>query len=1039
MFAQEKVFEETLVKELKNNGWKNEVLKYPTEQDLIDNWAQIIFENNQGRDRLNGFPLVKEEMDQLLARINLLKTPLALNEFINSGTYAITRMNPDDKENYGKTVSLRLFDRAAVCGGTSRYQIAEQPKFSRKDPVGQDRRGDLMLLINGMPVIHLELKRSGVPISEACNQIEKYSKEGIFTGLFSLVQVFVAMTPEETLYFANPGTNGKFKSEFYFHWADFNNEPINDWKKITESLLSIPMAHSLIGSYTIADSSDGILKVMRSYQYYAVNQIIERVDERKRAKWEGIDQLGGYIWHTTGSGKTMTSFKAAQLIAASQYADKVVFLMDRIELGTQSLKEYRGFADCEDDVQATEDTYVLISKLKSDNSQDTLIVSSIQKMSRIKDDADISLKSNDLEIMQNKKIVFIVDECHRSTFGDMLITIKKTFPKALFFGFTGTPIFWENEKKHSTTADIFGKELHRYSIADGIRDHNVLGFDPTMVMVYKDNDLREKLILKKTNSKTIGEVFGNPKKEKIYNKYMSEDMTVIESEIGNSVYDSEYRRQVADDICDRWVSLSRNGKYHGIFATSSIPDAIEYYSYLKDRLSVTVVVDPSIDNANAQKSLDKENGLKEVLIDYNEKFNMTFDIGSYQAFKKDAAARLAHKSPYTNIENKKDKCLDLIIVVNQLLTGFDSKWVKVLFLDKVMEYQDLIQAFSRTNRVFNNHEKPFGSIRYYRYPHTMAKNIKEAVKVFSGDRPIGLFVDHLEDNINHMNCRYSDIIQIFANAGIADMSRLPADDEDCAKFASLFNEFSSYLEAARIQGFEWGKKIKDSSNHILVCTCSKHDYEIMLQRYKDLAATTSKTRGSGAIYEIDPYLTEFNTGKIDTDYMDKNFQKYHKILKNGTASDAERTSVLKEIHNSYAHLSQKHQAYADRILRGMENGSYELESGMTLSDCILQEAENDQNKRIKEVHDCLGVDERLLRNILNTHVTEENLNDYGRFDALVATIDQAKAAKFYAKKLNEPPYVCKNRAVMILKSFILSGGEKSIFQCLEKSGESETK
>ena len=199
-----------------------------------------------------------------------------------------------------------------------------------------------MLLINGMPLIHIELKKSNIPISQATTQIEKYSYEGVFDGIFSLVQIFVAMTPEETVYFANPGRDGKFNSDYYFHWEDFNNEPINNWKKISSSLLHIPMAHQLIGFYTIPDDTDEVLKVMRSYQYYASNEISDKVS---KIDWSNPNTRGGYIWHTTGSGKTMTSFKSAQLIANSKDADKVVFLIDRIELGTQSLRDYRGFAD----------------------------------------------------------------------------------------------------------------------------------------------------------------------------------------------------------------------------------------------------------------------------------------------------------------------------------------------------------------------------------------------------------------------------------------------------------------------------------------------------------------------------------------------------------------------------------------------------------------------------------------------------------------------------------------------------------------------
>ena len=444
-FDKEVDFEAALITALQRYGWGQDVIKYPTEKELIQNWANILFENNRSIDRLGDFPLVQEEIDDLLEQINRLRTPLALNGFINGKTVSITRKNPKDTLHYGKEVSLKIYDRMEIAAGQSRYQIVQQPRFARHEKVLQDRRGDLMLLINGMPVFHIELKKSGVPVIEAANQIEKYAHEGLFTGFFSLIQIFVAMNPTETLYFSNPGPDGRFNPDFYFHCADLNNDPINDWKRVAELLLSIPMAHQLVGFYTVADDADGVLKVMRSYQYYAANRISDRVAKHD---WEEGNQLGGYIWHTTGSGKTMTSFKSAQLIAASKDADKVVFLMDRIELGTQSLKEYRAFADNADDVQETEDTVTLISKMKSNDPKNTLIVSSIQKMSNIKDDAEVSMKAKDLEAMKSKRLVFIIDECHRSTFGEMLSTIKATFPHALFFGFTGTPVFRENEKSY---------------------------------------------------------------------------------------------------------------------------------------------------------------------------------------------------------------------------------------------------------------------------------------------------------------------------------------------------------------------------------------------------------------------------------------------------------------------------------------------------------------------------------------------------------------------------------------------------------------
>lgn len=406
IFNKESDFEDALIKMLRTKGWVGKQLQYPTEEELIQNWADFLFKNNGELDRLNDCPLTSGEMQQIIEQIKILRTPLKINGFINGGSVSIVRDNPDDTAHFGKEVSLRIYNRQEVAGGPSSYQIARQPQFLRKNSLLNDRRGDIMLLINGMPVIHIELKKSGIPISQACNQIEKYAHEGVFTGLFSLVQIFVAMNPDETVYFANPGPEGKFNKDFYFHWANFNNDPINDWKDVASTLLSIPMAHQMIGYYTVADNTDGVLKVMRSYQFWAASKISDKVTQ---SEWTGENTLGGFVWHTTGSGKTMTSFKSAQLIANSKDADKVVFLMDRIELGTQSLNEYRGFAEETDSVQSTENTGVLITKLKSSDPADTLIVTSIQKMSNIKLNED-GLNAKDIEIINSKRIVFIVDE-----------------------------------------------------------------------------------------------------------------------------------------------------------------------------------------------------------------------------------------------------------------------------------------------------------------------------------------------------------------------------------------------------------------------------------------------------------------------------------------------------------------------------------------------------------------------------------------------------------------------------------------------------
>ena len=1054
IFRKEADFEEALIKVLTEKGWEKEVLRHPTEQDLIQNWAKILYDNNRGIDRLNNYPLTDGEMQQIIEQITELRTPLKLNGFINGKTVSIKRDNPDDKLHLSTEISLKIYDRREIAAGQSRYQIVQQPVFPSKSKMLNDRRGDLMLLINGMPVIHIELKRSGVPVSQAYNQIEKYSYEGVFTGLFSLVQVFVAMNPDETRYFANPGPDGKFNTDYYFHWADFNNEPINDWKAIASSLLSIPMAHQLIGFYTVADNADGVLKVMRSYQYYAASAISDVVS---KTKWDSGKQRGGYIWHTTGSGKTMTSFKSAQLIANSKDADKVVFLTDRIELGTQSLKEYRAFADAKETVQATENTYVLLSKLKSDAPEDTLIVTSIQKMSNIKDEEG-GMNAKDIEVINGKRLVFIVDEAHRSTFGDMLSIIKNTFPNAIFFGFTGTPVFEENAKKNNAQTDVFGNELHRYSIADGIRDKNVLGFDPYKVLTFKDKDVRKVVALEKAKATTEAEAIADPKKAKVFYEYMDSSSVKMAGFLGDDgkwvkgiedylptaqYLSPEHQNKVVEDIQDNWLTLSHNGKFHAIFATSSIPEAIDYYRLLKaamPKLRTSCLFDPNISNEDGDYkeykgqpvAFYKEQGLKEILTDYNAMYGQDFTIPTHARFKKDLSLRLAHKEQYKRIERESEKQLDLLIVVDQMLTGFDSKWVNTLYMDKILEYENIIQAFSRTNRLFGP-DKPFGIIRYYRKPNTMEQNVSKAVKLYSGDRPIGLFVEKLSYNLSKLNSVFDDIAYLFKNAGVPDFERLPEDGTVRAKFASLFREFHGYLEAAKIQGFRWNQhtySVEDEeSGKTIEVTMefNENAFLILAQRYKELSSASPDDPGAQDIdipYDLVGYLTEIDTGIIDANYMNSRFDKYLKLIRQEGSSEELIEQAKAELHKTFAALTQEEQKYANLFLHDIERGDVMAEDGKTLRDYITEyqfRAKDDQIHRFATI---FGLDEEKLRNMMGLNLNEATINEFGRFEELKKSVDKDKAKTFFESrehiKLITPKVNMKTD--QLLRQFILTGG-----------------
>ena len=651
------------------------------------------------------------------------------------------------------------------------------------------------------------------------------------------------------------------------------------------------------------------------------------------------------------------------------------------------------------------------------------------------------MNARDIELISEKRIVFIVDEAHRSTFGDMLLTIKNTFPKAMFFGFTGTPIQDENQKKKNTTSTVFGNELHRYSIADGIRDKNVLGFDPYKVLTFKDKDVRKVVALEKAKAQTEEEAISDPVKSKIFYKYMDVNQVGmvghfdakgdyikgIEDYIPNVQYTTtEHTTTVVKDILENWVTLSHNSKFHAIFATSSIPEAINYYRLFKElnpQLKVTALFDPSIDNNGGVQF--KEDGLVEIISDYNEKYGQDFAIPTFAKMKKDIAARLAHKKPYERVATEPAKQIDLLIVVDQMLTGFDSKWINTLYMDKVLQYENIIQAFSRTNRLFGP-DKPFGTIRYYRKPHTMEHNINAAVKLYSGDRPLGLFVQHLVENLKQMNELFESITELFTNAGIENFEKLPNDTLVCRKFAKDFNEFNSYLEAAKIQGFKWDVPayVDEETGEVVDVAIDENTYLILVLRYKELTGGGGGIGGDDVPYDLAGYITEIDTGLIDSDYMNSRFDKYIKLLSvEGTTQEAIEQAET-ELHKTFATLSQEEQKYANIFLHDIQRGDVKVSEGKSLRDYINEYLSKARNDQIHRVSSALGLDENLLRNIMSLKLNENNLNEFGRYDELKKTVDKAKAKEYFEKVEGTkiiPPKV-NVKVDKLLRDFIISGG-----------------
>ncbi len=1039
-FLKELDFEKALADLLPQHGWDSNVIMNPSEKDLIKNWADIIYRNNREITRLGDYPLTPSEMEQIMTQVDAFKNPYETSMFINGGLVKIKRDNGDDKLKFGKEVYLKIFDASEIKTGQSVYQIVRQPRFETKHPLASGRRGDMMLLINGMPLIHIELKRSGVDVTQAVTQIKKYAHEGVFSqGIFSLIQIFVAMTPEKTLYFANPGASDNFQPSFYFHWADFNNEEVFDWKRIGANLLSIPMAHQMVGYFTIADDKDHTLKVLRSYQYFATTKIWDRV---KETNWDDHQHRGGFIWHTTGSGKTMTSFKSAQLIAKANNADKVVFLLDRIELSTQSADEYRGFANADDNVLDTEDTKNLIHILESDSKDDCLIVTSIQKMSRITNKNGVPLST--IDKINRKRVVFIVDECHRSVNGGggesgsgMLLTIKNTFPRAILFGFTGTPIFEDNAHGEMTTEVIFGDMLHKYTLANGIPDGNVLGFDLYREDTFPEDEIREQVAVRQALKSdpdfvdesvngvvyTVDDIADDPFKMEIYNKWKDDtDMIKIEDEAKSLYYSERHHMEVIRKIVSERPTLGKGGKFHAILATKSIPEAIEYYHLFKahyPQYNVTAIFDDSIDNN--EKSIYKEDAILEMLEDYNTKFETSFQQSTYAKYKKDVAKRLAHKGPYLHVT--KDKQLDLLIVVTQMLTGYDSKWVNTLYVDKLLQYVDVIQAFSRTNRLFGP-DKPFGIIKYFTRPNRMAKNIDDALELYV-DQPLSVFTDKLEANLEKINLNFKTIDALFAAEGISFYSELPKAEASRKKFAKEFCEMTKRIEASKMQGFFWDKleyEFEHTNGWVkLKVEIDEQTYKILLQRYRELFTGGGGGSNDDDVYQLEAYITETGAGTIDAEYLDSKFIKFIKNLyTSGPGSDLVKEAE-KELHQAFASLSQHDQHTALRIIHDIESGDLHLSKDKTIYDYILDYQKKECDQQVVSLAEATGLNQKKLNDIISKDTTEQNINEGGRFDDLMDSLDKAKATEFL-KKVTEmdvkPRFVISNVSDLV-RRFIL--------------------
>lgn len=671
-----------------------------TTQNLWSNFKKILEQNN--RARLDN-PLSITEFNQVKKIISDIETPYQAGQFLH-GVNGVSEIEID--LDNGKHVFLTVFDQAQVSGGNTVYQIVNQIERPKVVDGKQDRRFDVTLLMNGLPIIQIELKKSLHNTSESLNQMKQYIAEKQYTGIFSTIQLLIAMTPHDIRYMANT-TLDKFNEAFAFHWQEEgNNHPVRSWKTFADQVLSIPMAHDMATQYMILDGTKNKegLKVMRPYQMYATKRVIEKV---RNFKFDTNNGRLGYIWHTTGSGKTITSFKTAWLASRLSNVDKVIFLVDRVALTNQTADAYRaydpvaGFEGASGIVSDTANVSDLHNKLTK-ISDKNIIVTSIQKMSRY-------VSRKDFKALE-ENILFIVDEAHRSTSEksnkndkdslSMLQAIRKALPTSAWVGYTGTPKFPETEH-------IFGEPLHIYTIKEAIADKNVLGF---------------KVEFKETITPPE-----NPEEAD------------IDDNIRGSVYDysPEHVQLVVEDIFKNWKERSNNRKYNALFTVhvggnrASTPRAMEYFDKFsefnaekpeEERLKVAVSF--SADSSNGKNQLTTNENLHRAIKVYNKMFGTDFDMKTVKQYTEDLARRLNKTADDSNF-------LDLVIVVDQLLTGFDAPELNTLYIDRTLKDGNLIQAYSRTNRMQNLVDKPQGNVVNYRWPEQNELEMNRAFATYS--------------------------------------------------------------------------------------------------------------------------------------------------------------------------------------------------------------------------------------------------------------------------------------------------------------------
>lgn len=804
----------------------------------------------------------------------------------------------------GQRIWVEFLNRTQWC--QNEFQVSNQITVEGRKKC----RYDVIILINGLPLVQIELKRRGVELKQAYNQIQRYHKTS-FHGLFDYIQLFVISNGVNTRYFANNPNSGY---KFTFNWTDAANHPFNELDKFAVFFLEKCTLGKIIGKYIVLHEGDKCLMVLRPYQFYAVEKILDRVQNSND---------NGYIWHTTGAGKTLTSFKAAQLVSELDDVDKVMFVVDRHDLDTQTQSEYEAFEPGA--VDSTDNTDELVKRLQSNSK---IIITTIQKLNAA---VSKTWYSNKIETIRHSRIVMIFDECHRSHFGDSHKKIMKFFDNAQIFGFTGTPIFTENAVDGHTTKEIFGNCLHKYLIKDAIADENVLGF-------------------------------------------------LVEYYHGNEVVDNDNQarmEEIAKFILNNFNKSTFDGEFDALFAVQSVSMLIRYYKIFKSlnpkiRIGAvfTYAANNSLDDEQtgmgtgqyAKEGVGEADELQTIMDDYNNMFGTAFTTENFRAYYDDINLRMKKK--------KADmKPLDLCLVVGMFLTGFDSKKLNTLYVDKNMEYHGLLQAFSRTNRVLNE-KKRFGKIVCFR---DLKNNVDTSIKLFSNsDNSEDIVRPPFEDVKKEYKCLATEFLKKYPTPSSIDFLQ---SENDKKNFVLAFRDI--IRKHAEIQIYE------DYSEDAEDLGMTEQQFSDYKSKYLDITVGFIEPPVIPSVVAEDPVPYGNSQGLEDIDFC---LELLHSDIIN-VAYILELIAELDPYSNDY---SEKRQHIIDTMIKdaGMRgkaklidgfirknvdedkenfmSGRSKADGTSELEERLNQYIVSERNKAVKDLSD----DEQIPTEVLNLYIKE---------------------------------------------------------------------